>query len=184
MAADSVFDNIKSFKGVEAGRVPNIMAAFTRSLGSHCTLCHVSGKWAAEDKKEKQLAREMMHMTSVLNDSLPPRPELPAGHRHRGDRRLVVIASRCAPRRASRGRSARSARSARPARPAHAARRPRRHAAARLRLAAVAGHAADVRVGVDVRVAVSQTVDVFFGLALTRRPWERNTPGFIVGETR
>jgi hypothetical protein len=70
MPADSVFDNIKVFKGMEAGRVPNIMGAFTHALGAHCTLCHVSGKFASEDKKEKQIARDMMHMTSVLNDSL------------------------------------------------------------------------------------------------------------------
>jgi len=70
MAADSVFENIKVFKGMEASRVPAIMGAFTHALGTHCTLCHVSGKFASEDKKEKQIARDMMHMTSVLNDSL------------------------------------------------------------------------------------------------------------------
>jgi hypothetical protein len=71
MPADSVFENVKAFKGVEAGRLLGAMGGFTRALGSHCTLCHVSGgKWASDDKKEKNMARGMMRFTGMLNDSL------------------------------------------------------------------------------------------------------------------
>lgn len=69
--ADSVFDNIKLFKGVPAGRVVSIMEmGFARSLGVKCTLCHVDQKWASENKKEKQIARDMAAMTRTINDSL------------------------------------------------------------------------------------------------------------------
>jgi hypothetical protein len=69
--ADSVFDNIKMLKGVPAGRVLPIMEmGFARSLGVRCTFCHVAGKWASEDKKEKQIARDMSAMSRTINDSL------------------------------------------------------------------------------------------------------------------
>jgi len=71
MPADSVFENIKVFKGAKASRIPAVMGAFTRALGSHCSLCHAGGgKWASGEKKEKNIARGMMHMTAMLNDSL------------------------------------------------------------------------------------------------------------------
>src|SRR5262249_35955260 len=69
--AESVFENIKSFRGAPAQRIPIVMGAFTRALGSHCSLCHAgNGKWASDEKKEKNIARGMMRMTSMLNDSL------------------------------------------------------------------------------------------------------------------
>jgi hypothetical protein len=71
MPADSVFRNIKLFKGVPAARVVSIMEmGFSRSLGVKCTLCHVDEKWASEEKKEKQVARDMAAMTRTINDSL------------------------------------------------------------------------------------------------------------------
>ena len=43
--AESVFKNIKIFKGVPAGRLVNIMnMGFGRSLGVSCGFCHVPGK--------------------------------------------------------------------------------------------------------------------------------------------
>jgi hypothetical protein len=76
MPADSVFENIKAFKGVKASRIPAVMGAFTRALGSHCTLCHVQDKWASDEKKEKNIARGMMRMVGVLNDSLHAIPNI------------------------------------------------------------------------------------------------------------
>ena len=62
--ADSVFENIKMFKGVPASRLVNAMQfGFAPALGAKCTLCHVEDKWASEDKKEKQVARDMAAMT-------------------------------------------------------------------------------------------------------------------------
>jgi len=80
--ADSVFENIKMFKGVPAGRMVTIMEmGFARSLGAKCTLCHVEDKWESEDKKEKQVARDMAAMTRTINDSLLAKiPHLESDH--------------------------------------------------------------------------------------------------------
>jgi hypothetical protein len=54
---------------------------FARTLGAKCTLCHVDEKWASEDKKEKQIARDMAAMTRTINDSLLTRiPHLESEH--------------------------------------------------------------------------------------------------------
>jgi hypothetical protein len=66
--ADSVFKNIKIFKGVPAGRLVNIMnMGFGRSLGVSCGFCHVPGKWDLDDKEEKNTARLMFAMVQTIN---------------------------------------------------------------------------------------------------------------------
>lgn len=80
--ADSVFENIKLFKGMPASRLVNAMEmGFSPALGAKCTLCHVEDKWASEDKKEKQVARDMAAMTRTINDSLLAKiPHLDSEH--------------------------------------------------------------------------------------------------------
>jgi hypothetical protein len=80
--ADSVFENIKMFKGVPASRLVNAMEmGFAPALGAKCTLCHVEDKWASEDKKEKQVARDMAAMARTINDSLLTKiPHLDSEH--------------------------------------------------------------------------------------------------------
>jgi hypothetical protein len=66
--AESVFKNIKTFKGVPAGRLVNIMnMGFGRSLGVSCGFCHVPGKWDLDDKEEKNTARLMVAMVETIN---------------------------------------------------------------------------------------------------------------------
>jgi hypothetical protein len=66
--AESVFKNIKIFKGVPAGRLVNIMnMGFGRSLGVSCGFCHVPGKWDLDDKEEKKTARLMFAMVQTIN---------------------------------------------------------------------------------------------------------------------
>jgi hypothetical protein len=66
--AESVFKNIKIFKGVPAARLVNIMnMGFGRSLGVSCGFCHVPGKWDLDDKKEKNTARIMIAMVGTIN---------------------------------------------------------------------------------------------------------------------
>jgi hypothetical protein len=66
--AESVFKNIKIFKGVPAGRLVNIMnMGFGRSLGVSCGFCHVPGKWDLDDKEEKTTARLMFAMVQTIN---------------------------------------------------------------------------------------------------------------------
>jgi hypothetical protein len=92
--AESVFKNIKVFKGVPAGRLVNIMnMGFGRSLGVSCGFCHVPGKWDLDDKEEKNTARLMLAMVQTINrdyiakvpvDSGAPRPAVNCFTCHRG----------------------------------------------------------------------------------------------------
>lgn len=66
--AESVFKNLKILKGMPAERMLGTMNAFSRSLGVSCRYCHVPGHWKDEDKKTKELARQMMKMSSAIND--------------------------------------------------------------------------------------------------------------------
>src|SRR6266513_9336 len=95
--AESVFKNIKIFKGVPAGRLINIMnQGFGRSLGVSCGFCHVPGKWDLDDKEEKNTARLMFAMVQTINrdyiskvpvDSGVPRPVVNCFTCHRGNPR-------------------------------------------------------------------------------------------------
>ncbi|HEY3133663.1 MAG TPA: c-type cytochrome [Gemmatimonadaceae bacterium] len=95
--ADSVFKNIKIFKGIPAGRLVNIMnMGFGRSLGVSCGFCHVPGKWDLDDKEEKNTARLMFAMVQTINrdyiskvpvDSGGPRPVVNCFTCHRGNPR-------------------------------------------------------------------------------------------------
>ncbi len=97
MPAESVFKNIKIFKGVPAGRVVNIMnMGFGRSLGVSCGFCHVPGKWDLDDKEEKNTARLMFAMVQTINrdyiskvptDSGAPKPVVNCFTCHRGNPR-------------------------------------------------------------------------------------------------
>ena len=92
--AESVFKDIRILKGMPAGRFLHVMnMGFGASLGVGCGHCHVPGKWASEDKKDKQIAREMWNMTQTINNQLLAKiPNLDADNRsincttcHRGD---------------------------------------------------------------------------------------------------
>jgi len=99
--AESVFKNIKIFKGVPAGRLVNIMnMGFGRSLGVSCGFCHVPGKWDLDDKKEKTTARLMFAMVQTINrdyiskvpvDSGAPRPVVNCFTCHRGNPRPMGV---------------------------------------------------------------------------------------------
>lgn len=67
MAAESVFKKIEIMKGLPAEQLLARMNAFSRALGVSCRHCHVPGHWADEDKKNKQLARDMMRMSGAIN---------------------------------------------------------------------------------------------------------------------
>ena len=71
--ADKVFKNIQTqmLKAAPAGRLLAIMEfGFARSLGVNCTHCHVPDKWDAEDKPQKQIAREMSAMAARINGEM------------------------------------------------------------------------------------------------------------------
>ncbi len=69
--APIVFKNIQTMKNTPAGRLLAVMEqGFAKSLGVNCTHCHVPDKWEAEDKTQKQTARDMSAMVSTINRDL------------------------------------------------------------------------------------------------------------------
>lgn len=69
--APTVFKNIQTMKNTAAGRLLAVMEmGYAKSLGVDCTHCHVPDKWEAEDKPQKQVARDMSAMVSTINRDL------------------------------------------------------------------------------------------------------------------
>ncbi len=65
--AEQVYKNIEILKGVPAGQLIPTMQFISASLGVECTFCHVEGRFEKDDKKPKEVAREMMQMMFALN---------------------------------------------------------------------------------------------------------------------
>lgn len=65
--AEQVYKNIQILKGVPAGQVIPAMQFIAASLGVECSYCHVEGHFEKDDKKPKQVARDMMQMMFALN---------------------------------------------------------------------------------------------------------------------
>ena len=71
--AESVFTNIRTLRGIPAGRIPRMMnLGFGRSLGVGCDHCHDPADWASDAKPQKQIARQMFAMTDTINRRLLP----------------------------------------------------------------------------------------------------------------
>lgn len=94
--AESVYKNIKLFKGQPAGRVLRIMAqGFAPALGVSCSHCHVAGEYEKEDKPTKQVARDMFAMVTAINTEhlariknlRSPNPSVNCSTCHRGQTR-------------------------------------------------------------------------------------------------
>jgi hypothetical protein len=69
--APAVFKNVQTMKNTTAERFLAVMEfGFARSLGVNCTHCHIPDKWEAEDKPQKQIAREMSAMVATINKEL------------------------------------------------------------------------------------------------------------------
>jgi hypothetical protein len=66
--ASARFKNVTSpLKDLPASEFIDAMRYFTFSLGEECEFCHVRGKFDADDKKEKKMARKMLAMTQSIN---------------------------------------------------------------------------------------------------------------------
>jgi hypothetical protein len=70
MAADSVFKNIKSLKGVPAEKFVGIMGKWSEAMGTGCNGCHNMKDFASDEKDEKETTREMVPMTQKINKDL------------------------------------------------------------------------------------------------------------------
>jgi len=71
--AEKVFKNLQlpALKSMPAARILGIMElGYARSLGVDCTHCHVADKWEADDRPQKQIARDMFAMMGKINGEL------------------------------------------------------------------------------------------------------------------
>ena len=74
MNADSVFKNIQLFKGTKNFTAEHFLLMMNigwgKGLGVSCTYCHVPGKWDSDEKRTKQIGREMYGIRQMVNDKL------------------------------------------------------------------------------------------------------------------
>ena len=72
--ADSVFTNIKTFKGVKRFTAKHFLLMMNigwgKGLGVSCTYCHNSGDWASDEKPTKEIARQMYKLRATINNEL------------------------------------------------------------------------------------------------------------------
>jgi len=66
-AAEEVYKNIQTLKGVPAEELIPAMQFITYSLGVECSYCHVENAFEKDDKKPKQTARKMMQMMTAID---------------------------------------------------------------------------------------------------------------------
>ena len=80
--AESVWKNLKGFKGMPAGRLLEVMdLGFSKSLSVNCLHCHLPTDYASDDKRPKRVAREMMAFSQAVNTQLHEvKPALILGH--------------------------------------------------------------------------------------------------------
>jgi tetratricopeptide (TPR) repeat protein len=65
--AEDAFKNIKVLKGVSSDQVIPAMRFIAASLGVECSYCHVQDHFDKDDKKPKQVARDMMRMMFAID---------------------------------------------------------------------------------------------------------------------
>jgi hypothetical protein len=71
LPVDSVFHNLKIFKGMPAKNLLGIMnIAYSKSLGVSCGHCHNTNDFASDEKKEKDITRDMSAMNKRINEDL------------------------------------------------------------------------------------------------------------------
>jgi photosynthetic reaction center cytochrome c subunit len=66
-AAESAYKNIQVLKGTPAEQLIPTMRFITASLGVECSYCHVPERFEKDDKKPKQIARDMMRMMFTID---------------------------------------------------------------------------------------------------------------------
>ena len=64
---EAVFKNIQVLKGFSSDQLIPAMQLISASLGVECEYCHVQGHFDKDDKKPKQIARDMIRMTLAID---------------------------------------------------------------------------------------------------------------------
>jgi tetratricopeptide (TPR) repeat protein len=83
--AESVFKNIQVLKGIPSDQLVPSMRFIAASLGVECSYCHVPEHFEKDDKKPKQIARDMMRMMlSIDKDNFAGYREVTCYSCHRG----------------------------------------------------------------------------------------------------
>jgi photosynthetic reaction center cytochrome c subunit len=84
-AAESVYKNIQVLKGVPSDQLIPAMRFITASLDVECSYCHVPDHFDQDEKKPKQIARDMMRMMFAIDkDSFEGNREVTCYSCHRG----------------------------------------------------------------------------------------------------
>jgi photosynthetic reaction center cytochrome c subunit len=65
--AEQTYKNLRVLKGIPADQLIPTMQFISASLGVECGFCHVENHFDQDDKKPKQVARQMMEMMSAIN---------------------------------------------------------------------------------------------------------------------
>src|ERR1700736_3954523 len=63
--------NLKVLKVATGPEVGQIMRTFTAGLGVQCIYCHVQGNFASDENPKKEVARQMIRMSQVINANFP-----------------------------------------------------------------------------------------------------------------
>ena len=83
--AEAVFKNIQMLKSVPADQLISTMRFISASLGVQCSYCHVQDHLDKDDKKPKQIARDMMRMMLAIDkNSFAGNREVTCYSCHRG----------------------------------------------------------------------------------------------------
>jgi photosynthetic reaction center cytochrome c subunit len=83
--AEAVFKNIQVLKGVPSDQLIPAMRFIAASLDVECNYCHVQDHFDKDDKKPKQIARDMMRMMFAIDkDSFEGNREVTCYSCHRG----------------------------------------------------------------------------------------------------
>jgi photosynthetic reaction center cytochrome c subunit len=90
--AEQAYKNIVALKGTPADQLIPAMQFIAAALGGECTMCHVAGKFDADDKPAKKTAREMIAMTMAINkNSFGGRTQVSCFTCHRGGEHPVNV---------------------------------------------------------------------------------------------
>jgi hypothetical protein len=68
--ASDVYRNLKLLGGLPPNLLVPVMQQVSLSLGVGCDECHVAGDWASDDKRRKEVARDMLAMVESANAEL------------------------------------------------------------------------------------------------------------------